>query len=57
MAECETCVCGGNRQARTNVAANGPKTPIELRLPEKPQKVRLDSDLWILSEKTTEKTN
>ena len=44
----------GGRQARTSIYAIGPKTNIELRLPEKPQRVRLDPDLWILSEKTSE---
>lgn len=44
----------GGRQARTSIYAAGPKTNVELRLPEKPQKVRLDPDLWILSEKTSE---
>jgi hypothetical protein len=47
----------GGRKARTSIAANGPKTPIELRLPEKPQKIRLDPDRWILTDKTTEKGN
>lgn len=45
----------GGRLARTSVAANGPKAPFEIRLPEKPQKVRLDPELWVLSEKTSEK--
>jgi hypothetical protein len=44
----------GGRQARTSIHALGPKTNIEIRLPEKPQRVRLDPDLWILSEKTSE---
>jgi len=46
-----------NRMARLSVTARGSKTPIEIKLPEKPQKVRLDPDLWILSEKTSEKAN
>jgi aminopeptidase N len=50
-----TAEFSGGRVARTVVNAIGPKTPIELRLPEKPQKVRLDPDLWIPSEKTSEK--
>jgi hypothetical protein len=45
----------GGRIARTTVHAFGPKTEIEIRLPEKPQKVRLDPDMWILSDKTSEK--
>ena len=47
----------GGRIARTTINAHGASTPFEIRLPEKPQKVRLDPDLWILSEKTTEKGN
>jgi len=47
----------GNRMARLAIAPRGPKTNIELRLPEKPQRVRLDPDLWILTEKTSEKQN
>ncbi|HLQ75766.1 MAG TPA: M1 family aminopeptidase, partial [Terriglobia bacterium] len=47
----------GGRIARTTVLANGPKAPVELRLPEKPQKVHLDPDFWILTEKTSEKGN
>jgi hypothetical protein len=47
----------GNRVGRITVAARGTKTPIEVRLPEKPQRVRLDPDLWILSEKTSERAN
>jgi hypothetical protein len=45
----------GGRSARTTVSARGPKTPFEIKLPEKPSSVKLDPDLWVLSEKTTEK--
>ena len=45
----------GGRVARTTISATSPKTPFEIRLPEKPQKVRLDPDLWVLSGKVTEK--
>ena len=47
----------GGKVARTTVHANGPETEIRLLLPEKPQRVRLDPDLWVLSEKTSEKAN
>jgi hypothetical protein len=45
----------GGRKAHTSIPAIGPKTPVEIRLPEKPRNVRLDPDLWIPSEKTSEK--
>ena len=47
----------GNRFGRVSIATRGAKTPIELRLPEKPKSVRLDPDMWILTEKTSEKGN
>jgi aminopeptidase N len=50
-----TAEFSGGRVAKTTIHANGPRTPFEIRLPEKPQKVRLDPDLWVLSEKVTEK--
>ncbi len=46
---------GDDRVARTTVAAVGPKTDFSLKLSRRPQKVELDSQKWILSEKTTEK--
>jgi hypothetical protein len=42
-----------NQIARVTVAAAGPSTPVELRLPGVPIKVELDPAGWILSEKTT----
>lgn len=39
--------------AHTVVAAFGAKTPFKRKLPAKPQKVELDPEKWILSEKTT----
>jgi hypothetical protein len=45
----------GNQVARTTVLARGPSTPFELSLPKKPNKVELDPDSWVLSEKTTTK--
>jgi len=50
-----TAEFSGGRVAKTTIHANGPRTPFEIRLPEKPQKVRLDPDLWVLAEKVTEK--
>lgn len=46
---------GTDRVARTTVAAVGPKTNINMKLPRRPQKVELDPNQWILSDKT--KTN
>ena len=45
----------GGRTARGTIHALGPKTPVEVPLAEKPKKVKLDPDFWILSEKTSEK--
>jgi aminopeptidase N len=45
-----------NQIARVVVAATGPSTPVELRLPGTPTKVELDPAGWILSEKTTTRT-
>jgi hypothetical protein len=39
--------------AYTVVAAYGAKTPFKRKLPAKPQKVELDPEKWILSEKTS----
>lgn len=46
---------GGDRVAMGSIAADGPKTPFNIKLPAKPQKVQLDPNSWILSEKTTTK--
>jgi hypothetical protein len=46
---------GENRVGRTTVASVGPKTDFNIKLPRRPQKVELDPQQWILSEKT--KTN
>lgn len=43
----------GNQEARTTVAASGPVTPFELKVPAKPRKVELDPFSWVLSERTT----
>jgi hypothetical protein len=44
---------GGGKTAVGTVAALGPKAPFKIRLPAKPQKVELDPDSWVLSEKTS----
>lgn len=46
---------GQDRAARATVAAIGPKTDFSMKLPRRPQKVELDPQKWVLSEKT--KTN
>jgi hypothetical protein len=44
-----------NRVARSTVVAIGPKTNFNMKLPRRPQKVELDPQKWVLSDKT--KTN
>jgi len=44
-----------NRVARTTVVAVGPKSTFNMKLSRRPQKVELDPQKWVLSEKTTEK--
>jgi hypothetical protein len=46
---------GEDRVARTTVAAVGPKSEFSIKLPRRPQRVELDPQQWVLSEKT--KTN
>jgi hypothetical protein len=43
----------GGRLARGTIAAHGAKTLAKLKLPEKPEKVELDPELWVLSDKTS----
>ena len=43
----------GGKIARATVAAHGVHTPVNIKLPEPPEKVELDPELWILSEKTS----
>ena len=45
----------GNRTALGTIYALGPETAVEVALTEVPRKVKLDPDLWILSEKTSAK--
>jgi hypothetical protein len=43
----------GGKIARATVAVHGAHTPVNIKLPEPPEKVELDPELWILSEKTS----
>ena len=43
----------GGKVARGTIAAYGAKTAIKLKLPERPERVELDPDLWVLSDKTS----
>lgn len=43
----------GGKIARGTVAAYGAHTPISIKLPQSPEKVELDPELWILSDKTS----
>ncbi len=45
----------GKRSARAVIHAYGPETAVKLRLPERPRDVKLDPDMWVLSDKTSEK--
>ncbi len=42
---------GSNRFATGTIAAYGPTTPIQLKLPMKPEKIEIDPDKWILADK------
>ena len=44
---------GKGREAHGVVYAHGPQTPVKIRIPERPTKVELDPDRWILSAKTS----
>jgi hypothetical protein len=43
----------GNKLAYGTVAAYGPSAPFKIKLPSAPEKVELDPDKWVLSDKTT----
>jgi Peptidase family M1 domain len=43
----------GGKTARATVAVYGSHSPVNIKLPEPPEKVELDPELWILSEKTS----
>jgi hypothetical protein len=36
-----------------SIAVLGKESPVRLKLPRRPQKVELDPQLWVLSEKTS----
>jgi Peptidase family M1 domain len=43
----------GGGVAHTTVAALGSQTPVAMKLPKRPDKVELDPEMWVLSEKTS----
>jgi aminopeptidase N len=43
----------GGKAARGTVAVMGARTPISIKLPQVPEKVELDPELWVLSDKTS----
>ncbi len=43
----------GGKFAHGTIAVQGERTPINLKLPMRPDKIELDPDLWILSDKTS----
>ena len=43
----------GGRIARGSVAVPGPHSPVSIKLPHAPERVELDPDLWVLSDKTS----
>ena len=45
----------GKRVAHTTVLAFGPRSEIQLTLPERPSSIQLDPDLWVLSSNTSTK--
>lgn len=46
---------GGNRFANTTIPALGLDTPINLKLPMKPQKIEVDPDKWLLADRISVK--
>ncbi len=45
----------GKKSARGTIHGFGPATPVKVPLPARPAKVKLDPELWVLSEETEEK--
>lgn len=43
----------GGKAARGTVAVLGARTPISIKLPQVPEKVELDPELWVLSDRTS----
>src|ERR1700752_1447281 len=48
---------GGKQEAMGTVLVQGPSSPFQIKLPMRPNKVELDPDRWILSEKVSSKGN
>jgi aminopeptidase N len=48
---------GNKQEAGGTLLARGPSTPFQIRLPMRPKKTELDPEHWILSERTSTKTN
>jgi hypothetical protein len=48
---------GAKQEAQATVLVQGASSPFKIRLPMRPKKVELDPDRWILSEKTSTKSN
>ncbi len=46
---------GGDRVANGTIHAYGPSTPIQLKFPMKPEKLEIDPNKWILTEKVSVK--
>ena len=44
---------GGDKISRGTVAVLGEKSPVRIKLPTAPEKVELDPEMWILSDKST----
>jgi hypothetical protein len=44
---------GRDQVARGTIMALGPSTPFQIRLPQRPTKVELDPDEWVLAERTS----
>jgi hypothetical protein len=44
---------GKGKQAVIPLAVHGKESPLKMKLPSRPQKLELDPQLWVLSEKTS----
>ena len=44
---------GKGQKAVVPIAVQGKESPLRVKLPSRPQKVELDPQLWVLSEKTS----
>jgi len=43
----------GGKLGYGTVAVQGKRTPINIKLQQRPEKIELDPDLWVLSDKTS----